>query len=591
MLAAQLPDPAGQLVSQVFAARTQLAAGHRTAARALALPVLAMARRREDAWLELLALITLGRTYWGTAQHGRALAYWQQAWAAAQRQPSDYWRARTALLLANAGPGYAQGLHWYFIGLRLAEQTDCQTCQADALGGMGYNYSLLSEWKLAVRYTQQALYLQRQLRNQNGEHRTLVGLANLQMQQAQYPAAIASYGRALQLARAPDDSLTVAAGLADAYEQQGRYALAKTQAWQALALAQRLGNRALMAALEATLASSSLHRGQTDSALYYGRRAWAHRQREAGQVDAGTCQVLAQAYAARGDFAQAYAFQRRAQAYNDTLTNDKIRDQAAQARYTYELEKQQRQIAQLERDQALGRLRQQRQLAGAGLALLLLLGAGAGAVWVGRQRQRRRVAALRAQLATDLHDEVGTLLTRVSVQAELLQSLPAAQQPPAVAGLLRNSRAAASTMRDVVWGIDARADSAGSLLDRMREYLHQTVGTAGWHTELEVSGWPDQAPLPAAVRQAVYRIFKEAVTNALRHAAGASRLQVTLSRHQGQLHLTLTDDGQPAAAPGPATGMGLRNMQQRATTLGGHVVARAQPSGGFQVHVEIPVPD
>ena len=82
-----------------------------------------------------------------------------------------------------------------------------------------------------------------------------------------------------------------------------------------------------------------------------------------------------------------------------------------------------------------------------------------------RQRQRRRVAALRAQLAIDLHDEVGTLLTRVSVQAELLQSLPPAQQPPAVAGLLRNSRAAASTLRDVVWGIDARADSAGSLLD------------------------------------------------------------------------------------------------------------------------------
>ena len=91
-----------------------------------------------------------------------------------------------------------------------------------------------------------------------------------------------------------------------------------------------------------------------------------------------------------------------------------------------------------------------------GLAGLLLLGADGGFVWAVRQRQRRRVAALRAQLATDLHDEVGTLLTRVSVQAELLQSLPAAQQQPAVEGLLRNSRAAASTMRDVVWGIDAR---------------------------------------------------------------------------------------------------------------------------------------
>lgn len=590
-LANQLADPAGQLAGRLALARTQLDGGHREAARAALVPALAEARRRGDAYLEVLALIALGRAYWGTTEHPRARAYWRQAWAAAQRQPNPYWRVRTALLLANAGPGYAQGLHWYFIGLRLAEQLDCQACQADALGGMGYTYSLLSEWTLATRYTRQALRLQQQLHNQSGEYRTLIGLAELQLQQAQYVAASTSYRRARQFIHTPDDSLTVAAGLAGAYEQQGSYALAKNHAWYGLALAQRLGNRSLTTVLEATLASVSLRQGQVDSALYYGRRAWAHRQRDAGQVDAGTCQVLAQAYAARGNFARAYAFQQRAQAYGDTLTSDKIRSNAAQARYTYELEKQQRQIAQLERDRALSRLHQQWQLAAAGLAGLLLLGAGGGLVWAGRQRQRRRVAALRAQLATDLHDEVGTLLTRVSVQAELLQSLPPAQQQPAVEGLLRNSRAAANTMRDVVWGIDARADSAGSLLDRMREYLHQTVGAAGWHTELEVSGWPDAVPLPPVVRQAVYRIFKEAVTNALRHAPGASRLRVALSRRRGQLRLTLTDNGRLTTMPASPAGMGLRNMQQRAAALGGRVLAQPQPGGGFRVLVEVPVPD
>jgi signal transduction histidine kinase len=591
-LAGQLHDSTGLLAGQVAVARTQLVTGHRAAARATLQSVLAQARRRQNAWLQVLTFSQLGRAYWGTAQHAQARACWQQAWAAAQRQPDPYWRVRTALLLGNAGPGYAQGLEWYFRALRLSEHLDCQSCQAEALGGMGYNYALLSEWQLAARYTNQSLRLQQQLHNRDGEQRTFVGLAELQLQQGQYPAAIASYRQAQRLTQTPDDSLTVAAGLAEAYAQQGRYVLAKTQAWYGLALAQRLSNRALMAALEAIVASVSLRQGQTDSALHYGRRAWAHRQRAAGQVDAGTCQVLAQAYAARGNFAQAYAFQRRAQAYGDTLTSDKIRNQAAQARYTYELEKQQRQIAQLERDRALGRLQHQQQLAAVGLAGLLLLAGGGGILWLVRRRQHRRVAALRAQLATDLHDEVGTLLTRVSVQAELLQSLSPAQQPLAVAGLLRNSRAAASTMRDVVWGIDARADSAGSLLDRMREYLHQTVGTAGWHTELEVSGWSDEVPLPAPVRQAVYRIFKEAVTNALRHAPGATRLHVVLSRSRGQLHLTLTDNGRPlGAAPVPPAGMGLRNMQQRAAALGGHVTAGPQTGGGFQVQVQVPVPD
>jgi len=96
-------------------------------------------------------------------------------------------------------------------------------------------------------------------------------------------------------------------------------------------------------------------------------------------------------------------------------------------------------------------------------------------------------------------------------------------------------------------------------------------------------------PLPPAVRQAVYRIFKEAVTNALRHAPGATQLHVALSRHRGHVQLTLTDNGRPAAPGPPSAGIGLRNMQQRAAALGGHVSAGPQAGGGFRV--QVPVPD
>jgi len=75
-LAAQLGDSTGLLVSRVAAARQQLAAGQRTTAQATLEPVLAAARRRGEAWPELLALIQLGRSYWATAAHPRALACW-----------------------------------------------------------------------------------------------------------------------------------------------------------------------------------------------------------------------------------------------------------------------------------------------------------------------------------------------------------------------------------------------------------------------------------------------------------------------------------------------------------------------------------
>ncbi|MDO7846972.1 histidine kinase [Hymenobacter sp. M29] len=218
--------------------------------------------------------------------------------------------------------------------------------------------------------------------------------------------------------------------------------------------------------------------------------------------------------------------------------------------------------------------------------------AAASAYWLHRRRLARalREARLRTSIAADLHDEVGTLLTRVSVQAELLRGLPADLQDAALDRLLRNSRAAASTMRDVVWGIDARADSAGSLFDRMREYLDQTAAAAGWQTELSTTDWPDTTPLPPAVRQSVYRIFKEAVTNAVRHAQGATLLRVQMSRRANQLVLSITDDGGPQPARLTRTGMGLLNMAQRAAGLGGHLRAEARAGGGFEVRLEVPLP-
>ncbi len=306
-LARQLGDSTGLLAGQVVAARRLLATGQQQAARARLLPVLAAARRRAP-WLETITLLTLGRNCWGTAAHSQAVRYWRQAWAAAQRQPDAYWRVRTALLLANAGPGYAQGLHWYFIGLRLAEQHDCQVCQADALNGIGYNYSLLGEWALVARYTRQALRQHQALRNVSGEYGSLIGLANLQTQQAQHQAALATYQRARQFLRSSQDSLPVVTGLASTHAALGRYALAKAQARQGLALARRLGSRALQEDVNLTLAWASLGQGRADSAVYYGQLAWLHRPRTAGQTTAGTCQVLAQAYAARRNFALAYAF-------------------------------------------------------------------------------------------------------------------------------------------------------------------------------------------------------------------------------------------------------------------------------------------
>jgi signal transduction histidine kinase len=220
---------------------------------------------------------------------------------------------------------------------------------------------------------------------------------------------------------------------------------------------------------------------------------------------------------------------------------------------------------------------------------LLGLAAVAAGFYVIHRRRLARVRhneRLRSRIAADLHDEVGTLLTRVSMQAELLrQTQP--DPSPALDRLLSNSRAAAGTMRDIVWGIDAQADTVGALLDRMRDHLDQTAAPAGLNTHLATDGLPDHLALPPELRQHLYLVFKEAVTNAARHARHATDLWVTLVRGNGQLRLVVHNNGQTAGTS--RSGMGLRNMQQRATALRGKLTAGPEPEGGFRVQLVVPM--
>jgi signal transduction histidine kinase len=231
------------------------------------------------------------------------------------------------------------------------------------------------------------------------------------------------------------------------------------------------------------------------------------------------------------------------------------------------------------------------------LAALAAIGAVYG--WQrGRLRRVQHDNELRTKLAADLHDEVGSLLTRINFQAQLLRDhhhYPAASDSDNSVGferLLTNSAAAVQTMRDVVWSIDARADSAGALLDRMRDYLDQLGGFVGPALTLHTAGLPDELALAPALRQQLYFIFKEAITNAVRHAASANEIQVSLVRVGGVLELEILDDGPyqvPAGTAPRPSGLGLRNMAQRAKAIGGELRTGGRPDSqpGFRVWVRV----
>ncbi len=240
---------------------------------------------------------------------------------------------------------------------------------------------------------------------------------------------------------------------------------------------------------------------------------------------------------------------------------------------------------------------------------VLLVGALAG-LFYGLFRYRLRrvllLERLRTQIAANLHDEVGSLLTRIAVQADFMQQLPPAEPPPPALGLDRladTARAAIASMADVVWSIDARRETLADLLGRMREQLQHLLGPLDIAWELTIaddaltrSQLAGTRQLPTAWRQNVYLIFKEALNNVVRHAPRPTVVRVAL-HCPAPRRLVLTignatgaapDASAPPAATWPVGGQGLLNMQLRARQLGGTVQA-GPVAPNWEVRLEVPL--
>jgi ligand-binding sensor domain-containing protein/signal transduction histidine kinase len=186
---------------------------------------------------------------------------------------------------------------------------------------------------------------------------------------------------------------------------------------------------------------------------------------------------------------------------------------------------------------------------------------------------------MRIRIASDLHDEVGSSLTKIALYTDLLKDQGGTDGGlvPKIGAL---SRETVTTMSDIVWSIDARNDTVADLLDRMREVGHGLLEPRQIEFELHTEGLEPGRRLPVDLRENLYLIFKEAITNAAKYS-GASRVHVTLEQHAGQLSLVVEDNGCGFSAPARPQGQGLRNMELRARRIGAHLTIAGE--GGVRI--------
>jgi signal transduction histidine kinase len=237
-----------------------------------------------------------------------------------------------------------------------------------------------------------------------------------------------------------------------------------------------------------------------------------------------------------------------------------------------------------------------------GISIWLLPAAIAVAVALYLRRlsadRRRAVADARREqrldLANDLHDFVAHDISEIVAQAQAGRMVLAADRPDLVKLLERIETAGVRALGSMDRTLDllrdpgdaARAPVGGvDDLESLVERFNQGGGPVAV-LDLRLT-----APVPRETGAVVHRAVTEALTNIRRHAPTAANVALTLSDEDGDLWLTVDDDGRgtPKSASRASSGLGLAGMAERAQSLGGRLDAGPREPAGWRIELRIPL--
>jgi PAS domain S-box-containing protein len=196
----------------------------------------------------------------------------------------------------------------------------------------------------------------------------------------------------------------------------------------------------------------------------------------------------------------------------------------------------------------------------------------------------------RTHIARELHDDLGQLLAALRMDLSLLQQQETGDAAARlIRGMEQNLLTAITSLRRIATNLRPRSLDEGGLffaLQGLRDDFVERYGIACTLYADEV-----ELRLGNAASTAIFRIVQEALTNIARHA-NASNVTITLYRVDGEVLLTVRDDGRGIAAADmeKAQSLGLVGMRERVWAMDGDITISSDEPPGTRIDIVLPLP-
>ncbi len=203
--------------------------------------------------------------------------------------------------------------------------------------------------------------------------------------------------------------------------------------------------------------------------------------------------------------------------------------------------------------------------------------------------QLLKLERMRNRIASDLHDEIGSSLSTISIYSKVAQeqlNKQTSDPQPLLKKISENTNEMMDAMSDIVWSINARNDRFENIINRMREHAVQLFEAKHYNLHFEFDERLNHIKFDMEKRKDFYLIYKEALNNIAKYACGKN-VWISLSENNSQIILKIKDDGKGFDVSNTRkSGNGLMNIKNRATALHGEVQINSEEGKGTEIKLE-----
>lgn len=218
-----------------------------------------------------------------------------------------------------------------------------------------------------------------------------------------------------------------------------------------------------------------------------------------------------------------------------------------------------------------------------------LVGAIVYAMFRYRLQQLLKIEKMRTAISGDLHDEIGSSLTSISIFSQMaMKNLSAdSKEEEYLQRIGARSRESIDKMSDIVWTINPDNDSLEQIVVRMKNYSTEISEAKDILVHWNEWGKLSHFKMTMEQRKNFYLLFKEVINNAIKHSE-AKNINIDLAAISNKIQLRIQDDGIGFVMEEKTTGNGLKNIQRRANTLNGDLQINSSPGTGTSIMLKIP---